>query len=41
MAILIDDAHRPVDKTRIVEQVGQALASFCHVDTGRNLDQRL
>ena len=23
-----------------VEEVGQALASFCHVDTGKNLDQR-
>jgi len=40
MALLIDDAHRPVNINRIVEEVSQALASFCHVDTGKNLDQR-
>jgi FlaA1/EpsC-like NDP-sugar epimerase len=40
MALLIDDPHRPVNINRIVEEVSQALASFCHVDTGRNLDQR-
>jgi len=40
MALLIDDPHRPVNINRIVEEVSQALASFCHVDTGKNLDQR-
>jgi FlaA1/EpsC-like NDP-sugar epimerase len=40
MAVLIDDAHRAVDKNRIVQEVSQALASFRHIDTGQNLDQR-
>jgi FlaA1/EpsC-like NDP-sugar epimerase len=40
MALLIDDPHRPVNINRIVEEVSQALVSFCHVDTGKNLDQR-
>ena len=37
---LVEDPLRPVDKNRIVEDVSQALASFCHIDTGKNLDQR-
>jgi FlaA1/EpsC-like NDP-sugar epimerase len=40
MAVLIDDAHRPVNMSRIVEEISQGLTSFCHVDTGKNLDQR-
>src|SRR5262245_30187630 len=40
MAVLIEDAHRPVNINRIVEEVSQAIASFCHIDTGKNLDQR-
>jgi FlaA1/EpsC-like NDP-sugar epimerase len=40
MAPLIDNPHIPVNINRIVEEVSQALASFCHVDTGKNLDQR-
>ena len=40
MALLIDDPHRPVNINRIVEEVSQAMASFCHIDTGKNLDQR-
>src|ERR1700730_2368949 len=40
MVLLIDDPHRPVNINHIVEEVSQALASFCHLDTGKNLDQR-
>jgi FlaA1/EpsC-like NDP-sugar epimerase len=40
MAVLIDDARRPVNMSRIVEEISQGLTSFCHVDTGKNLDQR-
>jgi FlaA1/EpsC-like NDP-sugar epimerase len=40
ISVLIDDAQRPANMNRIVEELSQALASFCHVDTGKNLDQR-
>jgi FlaA1/EpsC-like NDP-sugar epimerase len=40
MALLIHDPHRPVNINHIIEEASQALASFCHVDTGKNLDQR-
>jgi FlaA1/EpsC-like NDP-sugar epimerase len=40
IAALIDDAHAPVNMNRIIEDISQVLASFCHVNTGKNLDQR-
>jgi FlaA1/EpsC-like NDP-sugar epimerase len=40
IALLIGDPHRPVNINHVIEEVSQALASFCHVDTGKNLDQR-
>jgi FlaA1/EpsC-like NDP-sugar epimerase len=40
MAILIDNPEVQADKNNIVDEVRQALMKFCHVDTGRNLDQR-
>jgi FlaA1/EpsC-like NDP-sugar epimerase len=39
--LLIEDPNRPVNIDRIVAEIGRALESFCHVDTGNNLDQRL
>ncbi|MBV9521430.1 MAG: polysaccharide biosynthesis protein [Alphaproteobacteria bacterium] len=38
---LIDDPARPVDKAELVAAIGKAIPSFSHVETGRNLDQRL
>jgi hypothetical protein len=29
-----------VNMNRIIEDISQVLASFCHVNTGKNLDQR-
>jgi FlaA1/EpsC-like NDP-sugar epimerase len=40
IAALIDDAHTSVNMNRIIEDISQVLASFCHVNTGKNLDQR-
>jgi FlaA1/EpsC-like NDP-sugar epimerase len=40
LAVLIDDAHSRVNMNQIFEEIRQALTGFCHVNTGKNLDQR-
>jgi FlaA1/EpsC-like NDP-sugar epimerase len=41
VARLVDDPQRTVEKSDIVNEIREALVKFGHVDTGRNLDQRI
>jgi FlaA1/EpsC-like NDP-sugar epimerase len=41
IALLVQEPHRSASTNHIVEEISRVLASFCHVNTGNNLDQRL
>lgn len=38
---IVNDPQKPVDKAELVRAISNALPGFRHVETGRNLDQRL
>jgi hypothetical protein len=38
---VVNDPQKPIDKVDLVRAITSALPSFRHIETGRNLDQRL
>jgi hypothetical protein len=38
---VVNNPQRPIDKAELVRAISSALPSFRHIETGRNLDQRL